>query len=100
MHMKPARLRAGDRGGPVAAVSNTKLDQFAISGPGLWMLVREPQERESNKRHYYVDWQNQSHVSRRKIVRRDHLINGEPRNGEPGSEMGNQGQSQVLTPLI
>src|SRR5882724_3977425 len=42
---------------------------------GLRMFVRQPQQRESDKRHYYVDWQNQSHVSWREIMRRDHLVN-------------------------
>src|SRR5258707_12325138 len=51
------------------------LGQFAISGPGLRMFIGEPQKHKAHNRHYYVHWQNQSHVSRRKIVRRDHLIN-------------------------
>ena len=38
------------------------------------MFVRQPQQRESDKRHYNVDWQNKSDVSRREIVRRDHLV--------------------------
>ena len=63
--------------GQAAYLSRLKrlLDQVAISGPGSRMFVREPQKHESDNRHQYVNWKNQSHIPGRKIVRRDHLVN-------------------------
>ncbi len=55
--------------------SKRLLDQVAISAPGLRMFVREPQKHEPDNRHKYIDWENQSHVSRREVARNDHLVN-------------------------
>jgi len=53
----------------------TTLDQVAISGPGLRMFIAETQQYKADNRHQYINWENQSHVSRGKIARCDHLVN-------------------------
>ena len=55
--------------------SNPLLNQVAMVGARSRMFVREPQKHESDNRHQYVNWKNQSHIPGRKIVRRDHLVN-------------------------
>ena len=80
-HVEPARPRAGDRTGPRTgrlqrwAGLNEKLDQVAVARSRLRIFVREPQKYESDNRHKYVNWENQSHISRREVMRRDHLVN-------------------------
>jgi hypothetical protein len=49
----------------------TALDQASISGPGLRMLIGEPQKHKADNRHQYVNRKNQSHVSGREIVHDD-----------------------------
>jgi hypothetical protein len=38
------------------------------------MLIGEPQKHKADNGHEYVDWENQSDVTGREIVRDDHLI--------------------------
>lgn len=51
------------------------LGQLAISDLGSRMFIGEPQEYKADDRHENVNWENQSDVSRRKIVRDNHLVN-------------------------
>jgi len=65
-----ARCRASG----VLELLKALLNQVAVAGSRLRMFVREPQERKSDNRHNYVNWEHQSYVSRREIMRYDHLI--------------------------
>src|SRR5438094_1601627 len=58
---------------PVA--TGSKLNQFAIGHPGRPMLIRQPQKQKSDNRNDDTHWQNDSHVTRREIMRHDHLVN-------------------------
>ena len=51
------------------------LRQSAVRRPGRWMLIREPQQYESYNGYKDITWKNQSYISRREILRHDHLVN-------------------------
>src|SRR5438093_13713827 len=53
----------------------SKLNQFAIGHPGRRMFIRQPQKQKSDNRNHDTHWQNDSHVTRREIMRHDHLVN-------------------------
>src|SRR5438093_9239356 len=47
------------------------------------MFVRQPQKQESDNRNHDAHWENHSHITRREIMRDDHLANV-PRSCAPG----------------
>ena len=76
---KPAlrvRIMSGDGNSAVQlSTYPAALGQLAINGVRQRVFIGEPQKHKAHNRHQYVDREDQPHVSGRKIVCHDHLIN-------------------------
>jgi hypothetical protein len=54
------------------------------------VFIREPQKRETNGRNEEIAWKNQSDITWREIMRRDHLVDVTPSCSQLESRRGNQ----------